>query len=230
LEYSVKGGPEIPWRQNRTENNVEVMATERVNTKHFEAMRTLIALFLFSAVTLVAAQNVSLEDARNVIRTTKPILMPPGEISADMAKLFDKQAAAIEALSGSNQADDTTILIPYLSYPRSIQDANTNFIQPFKARGEDLNQLRSKWLVFDMILKQTNSATSLASYSLDKENPQEYRLAAISVLWYKDKSAFNKIYSVFSAGFINSPPAISGILIALKSGHFHFEGVPYIGP
>ena len=185
--------------------------------------------FFFLSCESGYAQDISLEQARQILSQAEPIAYPAAVISgcqdpqkkALLQKIFSQQLAAISTLTTSKNSDDAKLLIPFLNYSDSAID---NIMFPDGAK-EDLVATCKAYPAFAALLSIPHSEAAIRSYCLNPENPADYRISAFLVLRYLDLNRFHQLFEKFDTEFKHSDPQVKTYLTAIENGTARFWGV-----
>jgi hypothetical protein len=176
-------------------------------------------------LTLADAQTMTVEQAKSILITTKPIPSPtvafgftdPVARSA-AEQLYDRQIRAITTLAEANIPDVTKLLIPFLNYPRKGFEYPVPDPQPVATGTNVYKSQRKDWPVFSAIVAVPGAGQSLLDYVRDKGNPDEYRIAAFQVLRAVDIGKFRTVAKELDAEFAGAGPESAEYLNEIKAG------------
>jgi hypothetical protein len=132
------------------------------------------------------ASDALLNNAVMTLEANKPTAVPLlGLGNKANLELYDRQINAIYIIGKAKASWTAKYLIPYLDYPARNYDGGSGHFGP--PVPEDINKTRSYWPAFSALLDIPNSSEALVSYTLNKENPFDFRAACMSALRYINK-------------------------------------------
>jgi hypothetical protein len=176
------------------------------------------------------AQEITVQQAADVLRNTKPMIAPFMEMGlVDPEKrraarqLYEEQIKAIQVIGGARVPDTARLLIPYLDYPtKNAIPGTVLFIKP---EPENVNYTLSKWPALSALLNIPDSEKILADYALDTGHKVRFRFAALHALrYYPDKSQFRSVSAKFDKEFASADSHITAYLKAIENGKRAFSG------
>jgi len=174
-------------------------------------------------------QGLSLEQASEVLKTTKPLVIPLVAIGLTDPKqkrineqLYDEQIESIKILGRGKSPAYVLILIPFLDYPIRGFSYTRLFAYPKK---EDINQTRNNWPAFSALLSIPGSSQVLMDYSLNEQNDLRYRMATLNVLRYLDINKFSAVKNSLNKELVHLRPDTKIYLNAIESGNHSFNGL-----
>jgi hypothetical protein len=198
-------------------------------------MVVVIALWVFPGM----AQGLSIDQAMQILQTTKPIPSPwvtmgatdPKEKAAAV-ELFRKQMDAIFVIGKARLPKSSRLLIPYLDYStkdvKHVAYSLADVLHPRPA--EDFQVTRNYWPVFSALLDIPGSSQVLMAYALDVHNPLVVRIAAFHVLRYSDTKKFKAVAEAFHKEFPSMGPHSQVLFNAIEDGSKPFKGITFFDP
>ena len=181
-------------------------------------LRLIVAAAISSAV---HSNALTVDEAINLLKNTKPL---PGaneealaaggnKATLPMAELYRRQIDAIDFVKSVKNAQFTAVLIPYLNYSR---------VSPGMVVGLTMGNVTEKyaldmWPAYAAILQMKDAADELEKYTVNRENPINYRLATFLILKRVNEDRFRMVASLLDVEF-KGQKTVSTYLTYIESG------------
>lgn len=184
-------------------------------------MRKLFLLALFFQSAPLVKGEMAEKDAAAEILTTEPIYLGTLiRLGADrwQLDLLDRQTEALRSLRHfhGNRLSLAPYLIFFLHYA-TLPGAVVTGPWPYSETSDET--LKEIWPAFAILTETPGIEKILEPFCLDKSNQLMYRVAALEVLKYVDKSAFKKVSEAYAREFHNNPEVITYIEYVASDDH-----------
>jgi hypothetical protein len=212
-------------------------------------MMTRLALLFFVFGVHLEAQNVptwlaipsglTVEQARECLETTPPNPEESFTVSRlyhfqeqpstdskekkdliENAKIYQRQVSSINVLMANTSPDNIKYLIPFLGY---YSDPGYYTVAP--AHDRDLEETKIEFPVFATMINTPGTAPILATYCLDKTNPDDYRMTAYIALKFVDAQTFNNISNDFARQWDMNNPKMKRFFAIIQQPTSAFKGM-----
>jgi hypothetical protein len=182
------------------------------------------------------AQAMTIDEAVNVLKETKPFRMPyliayrtDPEKKKVAEDLFEKQVIAISVVGRSKNSKTTELLIPFLDY--SAPGFNPYLVEASSISSggrkavEDKHLTILHWPVLAALLAIPDSSQVLMIYALDPRNPMDFRVGAFQALrYYPDAGKFKTVAKALHAELDHLGLPVQEALKRIENGTDYFQG------
>jgi len=178
------------------------------------------------------AQDQAITEAINILKTTKAMYEPWGQIhqvNPDKMKeasvLFEKQISALNILRNAKINGIAELVVPFLNYNSNEYAFMGGYDQ---APHPSLEQTRNQWPAFSALIELPGAAKALSNCALDKNEPLDFRVAALAALRYIDKTQCDKIAPILIDQATTNRQKL--YIHGVNDGTIPFQGIYFFPP